>query len=220
MAVLDAALIASTALLGAASVPHCALMCGSACTALTAGNRGARQTFHLLRLASYAAAGALAAASVQALHSWSLVSRGLSAVWVLLHAALLVFGACLLIKGQLPRFSAWRIGRSQPTLAGGWHPMRGPVARAGLAGAAWVMLPCATLQGALVLAALASRPMSGALAMAAFALASGAGLWLAPLLWRRISAPHWLRLAGIPILAAAAWALVHDLQAQAAPWCT
>ena len=94
------------------------------------------------------------------------------------------------------------------------------MARASLAGAAWVMLPCATLQGSLVLAALASGPVNGALAMAAFALASGAGLWVAPLLWRRFSSPRWLRLASLPVIAAAAWALLHDIQAQTAPWCS
>jgi len=215
----DAAIIASTALLGAASVPHCALMCGSACAALTRSGHGAQRAFHLLRTASYAAAGALAAASVEALRHWSEAWRGLNAVWVLLHAALLMFGAYLLIKGQLPRFSNWGISRCQPALVGGWQPVRSPTARAGLAGAAWAVLPCATLQGALVLAALASDPLQGALAMAAFALSSAAGLWLAPLLWRRFAAPRWLRLASVPIMAAAAWALVHDLQAQAAPWC-
>src|SRR5262249_53330311 len=151
---------------------------------------GARRAFHLGRGLSYGLAGAVAAASAGTLAGWAQASRSLLAIWVLVHAGLLVLGAFLLVRGRMPALPAgvaWRLGRplpASPALASGWQPMRGPRSRAGLAGLAWVAWPCAALQGALVVAAMASTPLQGFLAMAAFALSSSAGLWLAPYLWR------------------------------------
>ena len=61
-------------------------------------------------------------------------------------------------------------------------PCRHP-ARAGLVGACWTAMPCGLLQSALLVAALASGALPGAAVMAAFALASTLGLWLAQGLW-------------------------------------
>ena len=68
-------LLLAALLMGLAGSLHCTAMCGAACTAITQAG-GARTStalwgFHLGRLASYAAGGALAAASVGALGAWS-----------------------------------------------------------------------------------------------------------------------------------------------------
>ena len=68
-----------------------------------------------------------------------------------------------------------------------------------------MIVPCGLLQSALLVSALASSPASGAAVMAAFALASTLGLWLAQRLWsglRRSSAG--VRLAAWPVRAAGA----------------
>ena len=76
--------------------------------------------------------------------------------------------------------------------------------RAALFGSLWVALPCGLLQSALLVAALASTPVSGAAVMAAFALTSSLSLWAGPALWfrwaGRDSAARWqgsaIRVAG------------------------
>lgn len=105
------------------------------------------------------------------------------------------------------------------------------VLRAGGAGALWAAWPCGLLQSALLVAALASRPWQGALVMAGFAAGSAAGLLLGPWLWWRLAgrrpdtarAQHWsvlsVRLAGLALAAASAWALGHGLWLRVAAWC-
>jgi len=217
MSAADAAIIGSAALLGLAGIPHCAVMCGSACTALTRRSGCAQAAFHGGRLAAYSAAGAVAAASVGILATWAQASRGLLALWTLMHAGLFALGGFLLIAGRFPALNG--LGRAAPVTAR-WQAMQGPGALgAGLAGLAWVAWPCATLQSALVVATLASTPLQGALTMATFALVSGGGLWIAPQLLHRVSERNALRAAGVLVLAASAWALFHDATAGAAAWC-
>jgi len=84
-----------------------------------------------------------------------------------------------------------------------------------------VIVPCGLLQSALLVSALASGPASGAAVMAAFALASTLGLWLAQRLWsalRRSGAGSALaawpvRAAGALLAAASLFALWHGLGA-------
>lgn len=96
-----------------------------------------------------------------------------------------------------------------------------------LAGALWAAWPCGLLQSALLVAALTSSAAAGGVAMALFALASSAGLWLGPWAWRR-----WLsgagaarreralaRLGGAMLAAASTWSLFHDSLHRAAVWC-
>lgn len=91
-------------------------------------------------------------------------------------------------------------------------------ARAALAGSLLVLLPCGLLQSALLVAALAATPLSGALVMLVFALASGLSLWAGPALWLglagRSHAAHWqgaaVRLGGLMLAGASAWALVQS----------
>ncbi|MFN6995177.1 MAG: sulfite exporter TauE/SafE family protein [Aquincola tertiaricarbonis] len=224
------ALIAGALALGFASSPHCGLMCGSACAALSRGGRGDAVALHAGRLAGYAAAGAVAAASMGALGRWAQMAPMLQPLWSALHAALLVWGLWLLATGRLPAF--W--GRLSGRTPDGWQRMRGPVRKAGI-GVAWVALPCGMLQSALLLAALANGPLGGASVMAAFWLGAGPVLWLAPALWLRLAsgagggqavagagalARGWpVRLAGAAVAASSAWVLAGGLISRAVAWC-
>jgi sulfite exporter TauE/SafE len=105
--------------------------------------------------------------------------------------------------------------------------MQGP-ARASAAGLLWVAWPCGLLQSALVVAALANTAWGGAAVMAGFAVASAAGLALAPWAFARmvgggaqaLQINAWaVRLAGAVLAAASAWALGHDLFRRVVAYC-
>jgi sulfite exporter TauE/SafE len=237
---MDLALALSAFMLGLAGTPHCAAMCGASCAAVLSGcSGGAANTratsapalgFHLARVASYAVAGGLAAAGVGVLSMAGTAAPLMRPVWALLHMAALALGMWLLWSGRQPAFMT-RIGRTRaiptpvtPTAAAGWQPMVGPLS-ATAAGAAWVAWPCGLLQSALVVAALANTPQGGAAAMAAFAVASAAGLQLAPWLKTRLaghsgfSASLAVRVAGLALALGSGWALGHDLWVRIADYC-
>lgn len=222
---MNLSLVLAALLMGLAGALHCSAMCGAACTALAQrGGRPASRAllgFHLGRLASYAAGGALAAASVGALASWSQAAPVLRPLWSLVHAAALMLGLWLAWSGRQP---AWLTAWGQaPTLApaaaaGAWQPVQGPrhgALGATLAGSAWVALPCGLLQSALLVAALGSSALGGAAVMAGFALTSSLGLLLVGAAWQRHAAGpgalRWaVRLAGVMLAASSVWALGHD----------
>jgi hypothetical protein len=227
---MEAALIASGLLMGLAGAPHCTAMCGAACTAIARRCAPTHPTqglvgLHVGRLASYAAGGAVVASSVGLLKTLGEAAPVLRPLWLLVHLAALGLGLWLLLRGRQPRWMT-EFGRA-PTVPGRvtWF---GP-ARAGLAGSAWVALPCGLLQSALLVAALANGPVGGASVMAAFALGSSVGLVAGPALWWRLTgsspalareAPAWaVRFAGGGLAAAAAWALGHGLWQRVAAFC-
>lgn len=221
----DAALVAGALALGLASSPHCGLMCGGTCAAIGRGGRHNTVALHAGRLVGYAAAGAVAAASVEVLGRWAQLAPMLRPLWTALHAALLVWGLYLLVTGRLPAFWARLSGRTPD----GWQRIRGP-GRSAAAGLAWVALPCGMLQSGLMMAALADGPGLGAAVMAAFWLGTGPVLWLAPALWMRLvggprgtataEAPRWaVRTAGAAVAASTLWVLAGGLLTRAAAWC-
>lgn len=235
---MELALILSALMLGVAGAPHCAAMCGPACASLVRACGGTRPqaaslAFHLARVAGYATAGAVAASSVGALSQLGQLSPVLRPLWTLLHCAALGLGLWLLWQGRQP---AWLenigrgAGRLAPQRAGadGWQRMRGP-ARASAAGAAWVAWPCGLLQSALVVSALSNTAWGGAAAMTTFAVASAAGLSLAPWAFARltgiggnaaIQVQAWaVRLAGAALAGASAWALGQDLFRRVIAYC-
>lgn len=241
---MDFALVIGALMLGAAGAPHCAAMCGAASGALLRGcgvhsSGGSRRaprlpvhlSFHLARIAGYAAAGAVAASSVGALAQLGHIAPVLRPLWTLLHCAALALGLWLLWRGRQP---AWleNLGRGTRQFApqqadvGGWQRMQGP-ARASAAGLLWVAWPCGLLQSALVMAALANTAVGGAIAMGVFAAASAAGLGLVPWVFARLSggqaalqASVWaVRLAGAMLAGASAWALGHDLFHRVVAYC-
>jgi sulfite exporter TauE/SafE len=224
---MDAALIASALLMGLAGSPHCAAMCGAASGAIAkqggpAGFSEALLAWNVGRLASYALAGAVVAASVASLVALQGAAPLLRPLWTLVHVAAVALGVWLAwtarapawLSGANPRVAAWvdakpiRIFRRLPAPC-----------RAGLAGSCWAAMPCGLLQSALLVAALASGPLSGAAVMAAFASASALGLWLGPQLWSRLRrhgadarAAAWsVRLAGALLAVSSVFALWHGL---------
>lgn len=205
----ELAFIASSTLMGLAGLPHCAAMCSAPC-ALAGGAR----PWRLLagRLLGYTAGGAVAAASVDVLARASSGVALLQPAWALLQAAMLLLGLSLLLRGRMP---AW-LG------AVSWRPQPRHALATGLA---WVVMPCALLHAALLMASLSGSVPGGAATMAAFALASTPGLVIAPL-WRvRLlrrgddgGVPA-LRLAGLALSAGAAWGLAHGVWERVAALC-
>jgi sulfite exporter TauE/SafE len=226
---MDAALVATGALMGLAGAPHCTAMCGAACGAVArrcapARPRGALAALHVGRLVSYAVGGAVAASSVGLLRRLGEAAPLLHPLWLLVHLAAFALGVWLLVRGRQPGWLT-ELGRA-PAVPGRVH-WSGPL-RAGLAGSLWIALPCGLLQSALVVAALAEGATGGATVMGAFALASSLGLVAGPALWWRLTgssaaaaqAPAWaLRLAGAMLAGAAAWALGHGLWQRVAAFC-
>jgi sulfite exporter TauE/SafE len=200
----DGALIASATLMGLAATPHCAAMCSTPC-ALAGGKQPARLLAG--RLIGYAAGGAVAAASAEALARASQGLAFLQPAWALLQAALLLLGLTLLVRGRAPLWLGvinWRP-----------HPRH-----AFATGMAWVAMPCGLLHAALLLAGVSGSPLSGGAAMAGFALASTPGLVIAPL-WRARLLKRGaggevlaLRLAGLALAAGAGWGLAHGVWQQ------
>jgi uncharacterized protein len=143
-------------------------------------------------------------------------------LWTLLHMAALALGVWLLWRGRWPA-ALQRAAAVAAPLPGGWQRVAGPVRSAG-AGALWIAWPCALSQSALLLSTLASSPLQGAAAMAAFAVVSSPALWLGPALLRRISGVRSdgalaMRGAGALLAAGSAWALGHGLWERVAAWC-
>lgn len=235
--------------MGLAGSPHCVAMCGAACAGIAGRCGGdqpqrALLALHLGRLASYAAGGAAVAAGVGVLAAFASWSPALRPLWTLIHVAALGLGLWLLWQGRQPAFLE-NLGRGtarelavagmpaagEPTT----RPIVGPLngrraggaAKAAATGALWLAWPCGLLHSALLMAGLGNSALGGAAIMGAFAIGTSVGLWLGPSLWWRVGAPGagWLagggaiRLAGLGLAAASAWALGHDLGARVLAYC-
>lgn len=219
--------------MGLAGSVHCVAMCGAPGAAVVRSCTSVRPlkasiAFLAGRVFGYAVAGAMVASSVAVLAQLGQWSPALRPLWTLAHMAALALGLWLVWRGQQP---AWmeKLGRDGERPATGvWQRIHGPF-RAGAIGTVWVAWPCGLLQSALMVAALANSPASGALVMASFAIASSPALGLAPALWlklvgggdprgRRIT--KWItRSSGAVLAGAAAWALGHDLWVRLAAYC-
>jgi len=220
---MNVSLVAAGLALGVAAAPHCALMCGAPCAAVTQGRRRESAAFQAGRLAGYAAAGALAASAVALLGAWTRASAWLAPLWTLVQLAFLALGLWWLATGRMPA----RFLREGPTPS--VAPRTPRPWRAAGAGLAWVAWPCGVLQGALLLAALGGDATGGAAVMTAFALASAPGLLAAPALWsawRRVAgrgraAAEVLgyRVAGGALALTASLALAHTLRDRIAAFC-
>jgi sulfite exporter TauE/SafE len=223
---MDLALVSSAFVLGLAGAPHCTAMCAVPCTAAIGrtGNAGAL-AFHASRIAGYALAGALAAGMMGLLAGAAAAAPALRALWTLLHAAAFALGLWMLIRGRAPSFAIVAPPLPPALAAQGWQRLRAPL-RAGAFGGIWVAWPCGLLQSALVVAALANSPTGGAAVMAAFALASSAGLVFAPWLWGRLGRGGSKRAeqlaargAGLLVAALSGWALGHGLWQPVLDYC-
>lgn len=237
---MNGALVMAGLAAGVAATPHCAAMCAAPCAALSSGCRRDGLVFHLGRLLGYSAGGALAAGSVGLLAAWSQAAPVLRPLWTLLHLGLLALGLWWMATGRQP---AWLQRRAVITIEWRGHGNRlakRRSLRAAIAGLAWVAWPCAALQAALLLAALADSAAGGALVMVAFAIGSLPALAAAPwawgrwralrgaggattaaaaAAWARASAAWGLRLAGAGLVLGSSWALTHGLWLRLAAWC-
>ncbi len=225
-------LMATALIMGLVGSPHCAGMCGAACTGAISRWGGQRlwashATLQLARASSYAIGGALAAGSMAWFKAWSDQVAALKPLWVLLQVAALVLGLWLLIRGQPPRWPtarnpAWQAittpsSAAMPSMR--WRRLLG-------VGALWVAWPCGLLQAALLVAALAGTAVEGALVMLVFALTSAVGLswgvvvlrWLGSATTKQRTQAALLRLSGLMLVANTGWALAHSVQ-QATGFC-
>jgi uncharacterized protein len=218
--------IAITALvMGLAGGPHCLAMCGSACAGIAGTNSKNRPaalfTFQLGRLLGYSALGALAATSMQGLGWLSIHAASLRPVWTMIHVAAALLGLTLLIRARQPQWieSGARLVWSKTRNVSRSLPSAAPA----LLGVLWAFLPCGLLYSALLVAALTSKSIDGALVMTLFAIGSGASLLAGPWVWTKLrgydSGPWATRLAGLSLFAISSWGLWMSLVHSTAPWC-
>lgn len=218
-------LVLTALVMGLVGGPHCIAMCGAACGGIAqagGGNRGLL-LFQAGRVAGYAAMGALAAASMQAVGWLSIQSAALRPVWTMVHVTAMLLGLLLLWQARQPVWleqagrRVWQGARDFGQRWGHGAPL--------VLGGLWALMPCGLLYSALLVAALAPGVMQGAAVMALFALGTSVSLIIGPWLWLRLrgrgdGADRWaVRLAGLALALSAAWALWMGLVHEQAPWC-
>jgi sulfite exporter TauE/SafE len=200
---------------GLASGVHCLGMCGGIVgafaaqspIALTRGHGGARRewarqlAFNAGRVASYAAAGALAGTVGGAGTALAGVRPAQTALFVLANLMLIVIGLYIAGAGRLfARIEAlgaplWR--RLQP-YAAKLLPARS-LSGAFAAGALWGWIPCGLVYGALAAAVFAGTAQGGALAMLAFGVGTLPNLLIAGFAAARLKA--WVARRGVRVAA-------------------
>lgn len=170
---------------------HCAGMCGGIVGALSAQPGGGRVPLHLAystgRIASYAAAGAIAGSIGGLGLLLSDVLPVQLALYVLANLMLVLLGLYLAgISAIVTRFEAagrWLWSRLQP-LAGRMLPAN-TLPRALGVGVLWGWLPCGLVYAVLATALFAGSALEGAALMAAFGLGTLPNLLAAGLLVAR-----------------------------------
>ena len=243
-------LLISAFLMGLAGGPHCLVMCGSACMGVSRmpGQSAARNLllFQAGRLAGYAALGAIAAMSMNALAWMAEQTAVLHPLWSMLHIAGVIWGLWLMFRVEQPLWvsrTAQRIWQSMST-------QTNALSKQALAplwlGMVWALLPCGLLYSALLVAMFTAGAVQGALVMAMFALGGGLMLTVFPWLWSRLMnrGGNWgqvpinsiginwnltpitrtfnhlgTRLSGLLLMVTAAWGLWTGLTHTSSPWC-
>jgi len=222
---MNTSMVLTALFMGLVGGPHCLAMCGAACTGIAsaAGPRATQAlwTFQLSRIAGYATLGGVVAVSVQGLGWLGAHTAVLRPVWTMFHVAAIVLGLALLWQARQP---AWVDGVAQRV----WRQAKPRIQALGprapvVLGVGWALMPCGLLYSALLVAALTSSSVDGALTMALFALGSSVSLWAGPWLWLRLQTlgdGAWgMRLAGLALLTVSAWGLWMGLVHDQAPWC-
>jgi len=219
---MQSALTYSALIMGLAGGPHCVAMCGAACTALTQSPQQPYgiYLYHLGRLCGYATLGAIATFAIQSIAWLSSYSAILHPLWTFFHVLIFFWGVLLLIFARQP---IWvdRAGRNI------WGYVKKLSIKQGghfYVGMLWALMPCGLLYSALIIASFNGNPLDGAISMAAFAVGSSASLFLAPWLWLKLKTkavePYGMRLAGLLLSGASAWAIWMDLTHNTKVWCT
>jgi len=218
---MQTALIYSSLLMGIAGGPHCVAMCGAACTALTQSPQTpyAIYHYHIGRLFGYAMLGAIATFAIQSIAWLSSYSSVLHPLWTFFHVLIFFWGVLLIIYARQPIWvdragrNIWGHVKKLSTKQGGHFYI----------GMLWALMPCGLLYSALVIASFNGNPLDGALSMLAFALGSSVSLFLAPWLWLKLKTntiePYGMRLAGVLLSAASAWAIWMELTHNTKVWC-
>lgn len=190
---MSAAIFGAVFLTGLLGGVHCAGMCGGIVAALAGPAGEGRWTLHLSygagRIASYAAAGALAGT----VGSLGLLLDGVLPVqiglYVLANLMLVLLGLYLAgvagVAAALERLGTGLWRRIQP-LTRRFLPADTLPRALGL-GLLWGWLPCGLVYGVLLTAMLAGDSLNGAAIMLAFGLGTLPNLLFAGLAWRRVS---------------------------------
>lgn len=209
-------LVFTALLMGLAGGPHCVAMCGAATTGI---GRTTRRlwAFQAGRITGYALLGAAVASSAGLLQWAASHLVLLKPFWAMFHVAVVALGISLLWLGKQPAWLDVVAHRVWQTLR--LHTLNIDSARPpAVAGLLWALLPCGLLYSALMVASLSSRPWQGGLVMASFAAGSAISLQLVPVIWRRLkrqpgpAGGRWgVRLAGLAVASASAWALGHGI---------
>lgn len=208
---------------GFAGGAHCAAMCGGIASAAGASFRtgsglpiGAALVFNGARLLGYALLGALLATVYGALGAL-LPLQGIA--WAGRIVAVIVMAALAvrLLTGRdwlgVERFGGWAWQGLRPLF--GRATALPPGLRHGAMGLLWGFLPCGLVYSVLLMAAATANPAVAAASMLAFGLGT-----LPPLLGLTLGAatlgewlrrPRMRRVAGVAVLACAAWTLAFAL---------
>jgi sulfite exporter TauE/SafE len=219
---------------GFAGGAHCAAMCGGIASAAGASFRTGRGlpvaaalAFNGARLVGYALLGALLAAVYGALGAL-LPLQGIAWAGRIVAVVVMAALALRLLTGRdwlgVERLGAWAWQGLRPLFARAAALPSG--LRYGAMGLLWGFLPCGLVYSVLLMAAATSSPVVAAASMLAFGLGT-----LPPLLGLTLGAAtlgDWLRrpgmrrVAGLAVLACAAWTLAFAIghgpsHAQAAP---
>lgn len=215
-----ALLLATGAVAGLASIPHCAGMCGPlaafACTRRPV--RGAPLRYQAGRTASYAIAGAVAGGF------GAVLTRDLSGAWT---GAFLSWS--LAVALGIAAWRLWRLGAAprppSATFALGREPSKPSIVdrlmrlvprEPALFGFLTALLPCGALVAALLIAAGSSSAVGGSLVMIGFATTSSVALlgvaWLAARL-RGLPSPLPLRLLAVGLMVGAVLLVVRPVSA-------
>jgi uncharacterized protein len=218
--------IAVTALvMGLAGGPHCIAMCGSACLGIASANKpnstSALVQFQIGRLLGYSTLGAIAAYSMQTIGAISIQAAALRPLWTMVHVAGALMGLTLLVRAQQPQWiesfakTVWQKTRKVSQVI--------PHSAPALLGGLWAFLPCGLLYSALLVAAMTSSAIDGAVVMALFALGSGVSLFAGPWVWSKLrgygSGLFAVRFAGFSLFAISTWGLWMSIVHNKAPWC-
>lgn len=206
--------------MGVVGGPHCAVMCGAACGAISRSSQSfSLLAYHLGRICGYALLGAIATFAIQAIAWLSDSSKVLQPLWSFFHAFIFAWGLMLLIMGKQPLWidqTGRRIWRAVNKVTAVKH---GDF----LIGMLWALMPCGLLYAALVIAAFNAEPIGGALSMAAFAIGSSVSLFLAPWAWLKLKTnlvePYGMRIAGMLLVGASGFALWMQITHQNKIWC-
>jgi len=218
---MQTALIYSALVMGLAGGPHCVAMCGAACTSFTKSSDKpyAIYFYHLGRVCGYALLGAIATFAIQSIAWLSSNSAILHPLWTFFHVLVFFWGVILLIYARQPIWidlagrRIWQRVKNLSQINGGYFYI----------GMLWALMPCGLLYSALIIASFNGNPLGGALSMAAFAAGSAISLFFAPWLWLKLKTtvvePYGMRLAGLLLSSASAWAIWMSLTHNSKVWC-